>query len=575
MPLLAQLVIILTTALIGGLVAYKLKFPLILGYIITGVLIAWVSNVFLQKTQTITAASDIGIVFLMFTLGLQFSLSKLAGFGKVIFLGSILQIVLTAGFGILLLPWFGFSPFLALFLGTAFSLSSTAVVVKIFSDKGEEDSLSAEIATGWLLVQDLATLPLMIFLPSLAKALSSGSGALWGTLVLSKSIAVSLGMLFVLFFVGRKIIPFFLQKIVATKSRELLLVAVVCVCLSCAYIASFFGLSLSLGAFFAGFLIATTPIHQAVFSEVRPLRDIFSILFFVSLGMLLPASFFISNIGIILLLTLVVLGIKFILSATLVLALGYHTKTAWKVGLSIANVGEFAFVLASISFAQGTLPEYVYYIILSVTTASLAISTPLLSHADGIYRRGRKILIQVIPKSAKVFAKLDRKMDNEIFTLTNHVIVLGHGRVGSQITKALTLAKIPYLVVEYNYRIVSYLRSIGVPSIYGDPAEIDVLSFTNISQSRGLVVTIADSRTQYEVISHCRSISPTIPIVCRTHHESEREYLQSLGVESIVQPEFEAAVAMSESLLNFLHVDKKDIQLHIDVLKKEYGHHAS
>jgi len=570
MALVGDLVLILFIAMVFGFVAYKVKFPLVVGYLIGGAGASWFLADFVHIGEVESVAA-IGLALLMFTLGLEFSLKRLRSLGEIIILGSLLQIILTIICGIFFFPFFGYDLYNSFFLGAVFSLSSTAVVVKILTDRGEIDSLHGEIAVGWLLVQDLATLPLIVLLPAIGGAMQSGGTLLWSFLSVARAMAVSIFGLIVILLLGRKIIPFLIEKVAQTKIRELLLLSVVLICLAFAYVSNNVGFSFALGAFLGGMVIASTAANHAVFSEVRPLRDIFSIIFFVSLGFLLDPNFLWQNLPLILFLTVMLILGKFLLSSLLVLVLGYHTRVAFFVGVMLTSVGEFAFILGQIGKTQGLIGNETYMLILSITMMSLIISSPLIVGMERIYRIVRGILKRYFTFLVPIFKSFDEQKLDKTLTYSEHAVVLGHGRVGKYISHALFSSGIEYVVVDYNNHIIKNLRKSGIAVIYGDPSEIDVLKAANVDKAKVVVIAIPDRFATEVIISHCLSLNPNIIIICRTHHEEDQNKLKELGVEVLIQPEFEAALSITGKLLKLYNLNLPYIEDRIATLKKEHG----
>ncbi|MBM3205877.1 sodium:calcium exchanger, partial [Candidatus Shapirobacteria bacterium] len=364
--LIAGLTVVLVIAFLGGFLARKIKQPAVVGYLIAGILISFLTNKFLQIKDLISLFSEIGIAFLMFTLGLGLSLDYLKRVKTVALWGGVIQILLVIILGVFLFPLFGFDFYTSLFMGCAFSLSSTAIVVKILSEKGEVETLPGEIMLGWLLVQDLAVLPMVAVLPTLS------AGQNFSVLLLSVVKAVF--VLAAVWFLGRNLVPKFIAWVADFGSRELLLIAVVALCLLTAILTSALGLSLALGAFLAGLVVAKTSENHAIFAEVRPLRDLFSIVFFVSLGIFLNPYFFASHLLTVLGLTALVIFFKFLIVTALVFYLGYHIKTALIVGMGLIQVGEFAFILSRIGFNAGLIGENDHSLILSVALLTILIT---------------------------------------------------------------------------------------------------------------------------------------------------------------------------------------------------------
>ncbi len=554
-------------AFLGGFLAKKLKQSTIIGYLLAGILLgSWLISR-LQATQILVGLAEIGIAFLMFTIGLELSFKRLYRVRDVVLWGAILEILGVIVLGVLFLQVFGFDFYSSLFMAAAFSLSSTAVVVKILSEKGELDTLHGEIMLGWLLIQDLAVLPMVIILPAVAGV---GDGG-WGELIFS--VAKAAVFLVVVILLGRKILPFVIGKVADLKSRELLLLAVVAVCLFLALISASLGLSIALGAFLAGIIISETSERHAVFSQIRPLRDIFSILFFVSLGMFLTPKFLMVNLLQILGLSLGVMVFKFLIILILIFYLGYHAKTAILVSLGLVQVGEFAFVLASLGMSQGLIDSQIYSLILSVAVLSLLATPGLILFAPKLYLSLRKISQKRFPKIYnRLFTRYDSfKPHAAGLDLENHVIICGHGRVGSWIARALRMIGVPFVVIDYDHQVINQLKEKDIPVLYGDPADIDVLDYAQVEKAKVVVIAIPDRATQEMVVANCQTLNPKVKIITRIHYEGDQSRLKSLGVTSIIQPEFEAALSIIHRALQFFGVAQEEVANKIKRIKIEHG----
>lgn len=566
-----NLLIVLLTAFVSGSVAKKMRLPLIVGYLFGGILIGNFLSHYLSQSGAIDSIAQVGVILLLFTLGLEFSPEKLKDMGLTIVLGSLIQILLTIVASIMVFPLFGFNFYASLFLGAVFSLSSTAVALKTLSDKGEVETLHGEMASGWLFMQDLYTLPIIILLPALGLAMNGGGVSVASFLVFFKSMLIAGGTFFLVLLLGKNIVPYLLEKAADFRSRELMLLAAISFCLIFAYFFQMMGLSYGIGAFLAGVLLSSSSAHHGIFSEVRPLRDLFATVFFVSLGFILNPGFILSSFSLILTLVVFVIVLKFVISVVLLFLLGYHTKTATLVGFSLISVGEFAFVLAIMGISAHLITQVTYMTILSVSFISLIISVPILYAGDKIYYIARNWFRTNMPLVYKALLKFDRLPLEGVNTLSNHVVVLGHGRVGKYICKALSLAQIPYIVVEYNHKLVKFLRKRGVNVIYGDPAEIDVLEFASVREAKVLILAYADRHTQEMVVVNALALNPGIKIICRTHFDEDQKKLKELGVDSVVQPEFEAAISMTEKLLRILLVDDSEIETKLRHLRSHQG----
>lgn len=554
-------------AFLGGFIAKKLKQSTVIGYLLAGVLLgSWLINYF-QASAVLSGLAEVGVAFLMFTIGLELSFKRLYQVRDIVLWGGILEILGVIVLGVLILPVFGFDFYSSLFMAAAFSLSSTAVVVKILSEKGELDTLHGEIMLGWLLIQDLAVLPMVVVLPAVAGV----GGGSWGGLIFS--VAKALLFLVLALLLGRKIIPFVIGKVADLKSRELLLLAVVSICLFLALVSAAQGLSIALGAFLAGIIISETSERHAVFSQIRPLRDIFSILFFVSLGMFLTPKFLMVNLPQILGLSLGVISLKFLIILILTFYLGYHARTRILVSLGLVQVGEFAFILASLGISRGLIDSDIYSLILSVAILTLLVTPGLIYAAPRFYLLLRKVSQKHFPKIYyRLFTRYDSfKPHAAGLDLENHVIICGHGRVGGWIARALRILGVPFVVIDYDHQVINKLREKDIPVLYGDPADIDVLDYAQVEKAKVVIIAIPDEATQEMVVANCQTLNPKAKIISRVHHESDQSRLKALGVTTIIQPEFEAALSIIHRSLQFFGVTPEEVANKIKRIKIEHG----
>lgn len=566
------LILVLSTAFAGGIIARKLKLPLMVGYLLSGIIAGNLLSNYFQIGESIKSIAELGIILLLFTMGLEFSLARLKEFGEVIIFGSLVQVLLCIVVSVILYPMLGMDFYTSLFLGAAFSLSSTAVVLKSLSDRGELETLHGELSSGWLFMQDLYTLPLIIVLVAVGGMIKGDNVGILAFFTFAKSIILAFVSFLVILIMGKRTVPFFIEKIADVKSRELLIIASVLFCLLFAYIFNFLGLSYALGAFLAGILLSSSSSHHGIFAEIRPLRDLFATVFFVSLGFIVNPAFIISNWSIILTFVILVISIKFLISVILVFLLGYHTKTAALVGVSLISVGEFAFILAIMGISGKLISYENYMIIISVSFITLILAVPVIAVSDKVYYILRSFVKNKFP-GLHIFIqrKTDRMPETHTFDLMDHVVVLGHGRVGKYICRALSYSNISYVVVDYNHKLVKYLRSQGVNVIYGDPAEIDVLKFARIKNAKAVIIAYADRHTQESVVLNILSLNSGVKIICRTHFDEDGKKLKSLGVDAVIQPEFEAAISMTEKLLGHLHHNPKEIEEKLRNIRSNQG----
>jgi len=567
---LLYLLVILSAAFFGGALFKKFGQPPVIGYLLAGTVLGILFGTSYTH-EVVELLSELGIVLLLFTLGLEFSFHKLSQMVKVALIGGVIQIIITIWLQSLLMLWLGFDLVSSLFASAAFSLSSTAVVIKILSDRGELDSLPGEIMVTWLIIQDLAVLPMFVFLPVIVK-IAQGATHVSEPTNIARLVFVTSLVLVVFIGLGKKLIPWFIGRVANLNNRELLLVSVFTIAVAGALFTQLIGLSAALGAFLAGLLIAESSQQHAVFSEIRPLRDLFALLFFATLGLVLPAGFLFAHFPMILILTLSVIVVKFLVVGLLTAYLGYHPKTVFTVGLGLIEVGEFAFILARVGLNDKIISQDIYGYILSVALLSILIAPPLFLAAPVLYKKLREVSkTKLAPLYLTFFTPFEYGTTIEQLPFANHVVLCGYGRVGKYIGKALQLSRIPFVVVEYNHHKTSALRAAGLNVVYGDPADYDILDYAQVDKAKALVIAIPDLHTQQEVISNSLKLNQDILIYCRSHHEEHQKHLKNLGVTAVVQPEFEAALSITDKILTRFGANKRDIEMKLTQLKVEHG----
>lgn len=575
MSLITTFLLLLAAAIGGGAIAIRFKLPSILGYIAGGIVVGSLLPRGMDR-NLIDIVAQSGVTLLLFALGLEFSFHKLRRILHAIAWPTVAQILLTFFIVLMVLTLLqvGFVP--ALYLSAAAALSSTAIVVKLLSERGELDSVPGEVAVGWLVVQDLAVIPILILLTAVSQ--TGGHATVLASL---GSVTVAMlkagAVLALVWYLGRYGIPKLLNVVASFRNRELLLLTTVGIVFFVGLITYAVGLSIALGAFLAGLMIAETSQNHAVFAEIRPLRDLFAVVFFVSLGMTLPIASIVSVWQIVFVLTLSVIFIKGMIVFGLLRFMGYHRKTAFLVGLFLTQVSEFGFVLAKTGVAAGVLNESHSAILIAVTFFTIAINAPLIHRSNDVYYA----LLGFMKKFPKLFqekqestvlggmSRGDTAVDPR--ALSDHVVICGYGRVGRYIGRALQMAGIPFLVVDYNQATLKSLKENSIETIYGDPADKDVLIYANVEHARAIVVAIPDRHTQELVIGNALSLNRRIRIICRTHHEEDQRHLKSMGVHVVVQPEFEAALSIVGRLLTEFGVNDDDIAGKMSRLKIEHG----
>jgi len=570
-PLITEIAIVVLAAFLGGLTAHRFKIPLVVGYLVVGLVFGSVYSEKIQSREFINFFSEIGIALLLFTLGLEFSLDRLKVVGRPAITAGVVQILFTAILGLLFIPAILNIDYKeALFLGFAVSLSSTAVVVKILYDRGEIDTPYGELQVGWLIAQDLAVLPLMVFLPLLSDRGVGETDGIWGIIV---PVFKSGLLLYLTLVLGRKIIPILFKKLALFNNRELLLLASFAFAIIFSALTNELGMSFALGAFLAGLILSTASVNHEVFAEVRPIRDLFASIFFVSIGFLVSISFLIKNIIPILLLTLFVIFFKFAIVFFVSLFLKYHTKTAFLTGVGLFQIGEFSFILASMGRSEGILEDRLVSILTASAILTLIISPFASLRAPLFYK---KIFTFLKIKYPKFYNKFFKSKDMRVSfptreELKGHVLVIGFGRVGRQICHILDIANTSYVVIDQNLKSLDYLKRQGKPYVYGDAIEGEILELAGIKNAKAVVVAIGDVTDSELILNHSLRLNPKAKFVARAHKDIDAARLKIRGVASVIQPEFEASISLARAAL-YAHdaLDIKDIESYLARARKEY-----
>lgn len=565
--LVTTFMLLLAAAIGGAALASRLKLPSILGYIVGGVI---VGNLFptIIDHSLVGMVSESGVTLLLFALGVEFSFHKLHKVFRSILWPTMAQILLTVLIVLFLLLGLQMSFLPALYLSAAAALSSTAIVVKLLSEKGELDTMPGEVATGWLVLQDLAVVPMLILL-SAASGVVSGSGSLLTAFEAMGLAVLKAGALIgVILYLGRQGVPKLLSAVAGLRNRELFLLTTIGIVFLIGLSTYAIGLSIALGAFLAGLLVAETSQNHAVFAEIRPLRDLFAVVFFVSLGMALPVATIGSVLPTVLLLTFSVIVIKGLVTYGLLRFIGFHRKPAFTVSLFLTQVSEFGFILAQSGLAVGALTPVHTATLVAVTFLTIVISAPLISHNHDVYYAFSGFL----KKFPKLFPELGETLPQASgYPIANHVVICGYGRVGRYIGRALQMASIPFLVIDYNQHALKELKEAGILTVYGDPADKDVLDYAQVDFARAVVIAIPDRHTQEMIIGNSLSLNRRVKIICRTHHEEDQRHLKSLGVQTVIQPEFEAALTIVAKLFSDFGVPEEEIAGKMSRLKIEHG----
>ena len=536
MELVADLTLVLVAALAGGFIAHRIGQPLIVGYIVAGIAVGpFTGGLRVRHVEGIEQLAELGVALLLFALGLEVSFRELAPVRMVALAGASLQIVLTIALGAALALGLGWAWQPALWFGALIALSSTMVALKTLQAQGRIGTLSSRVMLGMLVVQDLAVVPLMIVLPELSKP----AGGLMHVLLATGRAFLLLGLTVV---VATRVVPKLMALVARWNSRELFLLTITTVALGVGYAASTFGLSLALGAFIAGLVINESEYAHQALSDVTPLRDVFGMLFFVSVGMLLdPAVIWRHAATLALVIGVVAVG-KAAIFAVIVRAFGYRRVVPLAVGLTLFQVGEFAFVLARVGLASGAITRDLYALVLNTAVATMALTPVVSSATTRIYRRVRG------PQTREPLQAVNIPDAG----LTGHVVIAGAGRVGRTIAEALSSQKLPQVLIELDDRRFQQARTAGLAVIYGDASQTVVLEAAHLSRASALLVTVPAYTDVRAIVHTSRHIRPALTIVARADSPDAVRELYALGIEDVTSPEVEAAIEMTrEALIRF------------------------
>ncbi|MCB0290903.1 MAG: cation:proton antiporter [Calditrichaeota bacterium] len=553
MGIASDIVMIVLFALAGGIIANFLKQPLILGYILAGVLIGPHTGIItVSDIHDIEMLAEIGVALLLFALGLEFSLNELKPVRNIALIGTPLQMLLTMGYGYLIGYAFGWEWKDALWLGALMSVSSTMVVLKTFMSKGLLGTLSSRVMIGMLIVQDLAIVPLMIILPQLNDPAS-------GLPVVGLAALKAAIFLLLIFVLGTRLLPRLMRYAASWNSREFFLLTITALGLGIGYGTHFFGLSFALGAFVVGMVLSESDYGYQALSDIIPLRDIFGLLFFTSVGMLLDLRFLAANFQTVaLLIVLVVVG-KGIIFAVISRLFGYGNVVPIAVGLGLFQVGEFSFVLARVGINTGSISTELYSLILTTAVVTMfltpfiaGLTNPLYSLKKSWFRHEHLETIN-LPREG----------------LHDHIVIAGCGQVGQNIARILKRLALNFVVIELDHRRIEQAKSDGLPAVYGDASQDIVLEAAQIGQARLLIITIPSAVAANAIVDHARKLNKHLSIVARATNAEHMVELHEKGVYEVVQPEFEASLELTRQALIHLNIPLNKIHDFTDLVHKE------
>ncbi|MFO7967478.1 MAG: cation:proton antiporter [Archaeoglobaceae archaeon] len=545
--LLQQIIIIFGLSVVVVYTFNRLNLPTIVGFILTGVLVGPHGLELIKMTQ-VESLAELGVILLLFTIGIEFSLDKLSSMKNTVLVGGALQVIITILAGFAIAQYLGRPIGESVFIGFLLSLSSTAIVLKTFQERAEVETPHGHVSLGILIFQDVAIVLMILFTPMLTGEMNNLGYTMLQ--LLAKGMAIIL-----LVIIGaRWVVPFILYQIAKTRSRELFLLTIIVIGLSIAWITSSVGLSLALGAFLAGLIISESEYSHQVMDDILPFRDVFLSFFFISIGTLLNVSFFYQYLPIILLIFAGILVIKAIMVGAATTLLGYPLRTVVLVALALSQIGEFSFILSKTGLEYGLLTESTYQLFLSTSVLTMAATPFIISIAP---RFSDYFLRLPIPSRLKT----DRYDGVEVQKVSkkDHLIVIGYGVSGKHLAQAARAGNIPYIIIEMNPETVRKERARGEPIYYGDATRESVLEMANIKDARTMVVVINDPTATRRIVELARSLNQAVHIIARTRFVGEVNPLYHLGADEVIPEEFETSVEIFTRVLRKYLVPRDEI----------------
>ncbi len=549
--LISTIVMGLVLAFALGALAHRLKISPLVGYLLAGVIAGPFTPGFVADQNAATQLAEIGVILLMFGVGLHFSLDDLLSVKAIAIPGAIGQILVATLLGMGLAAALGWSLGAGIVFGLALSVASTVVLLRVMQERRLIETERGRIAVGWLIVEDLAMVVTLVLLPPLSAILLGGTGASIESLMTPLAITLGKVVAFVAFMliIGRRVIPWLLHYVAHTGSRELFRLAVLAIALGVAFgAAALFDVSFALGAFFAGMILSESPLSQQAASETLPLRDAFAVLFFVSVGMLFDPTILIREpLPVLATLLIIMLG-KSAAAFVIVRAFGHPVSTALTISASLAQIGEFSFILAGLGVALSLLPEQGQDLILAGAILSIMLNPAVFSLLDWKMKRWERS--RPVEDAATTGVETPTREEIPVTTLTDHIVLIGYGRVGSYLGAELRRAGAPLLVIESNVDLVHHLKSEGIEAIDGNAADPDVLKAANLAAARCLMVAVPNAFEGGQAVEQARAIHAGLSIIARAHSEAEIQHLRQHGASVVVMAEHELAKTMLASVPN-------------------------
>jgi CPA2 family monovalent cation:H+ antiporter-2 len=551
-----ELLVVLLAATAIALVFERLRMQAVLGFLLAGAVIGPHGLGVLSDIERIHELAEIGMIFLMLTIGLEFSFKRLQGLKKLAILGGSAQIALSIAISILFAHWMGWTVYQGFVLGSVIALSSTAVVFRNLLDRAELDTQHGRIAVAILVFQDLAVGPLLIFITSFGQPADSMAVSI---LVSLAKAALLLGSLLI---ISKYFLPKLMRWIALSRSREIFLLATVLLCFGASWVSARLGLSAALGAFFAGMMLANTDYHYQISGEITPFRHIFVSIFFISIGLLFDAGFVFTNATTVLPMVGLVLLVNWVVITVVVLAFGYPPRVAVITGIILSQIGEFSFLLLDTAKKGSLIDDVLFQNILSAAVITIFLTPFLFNLVPSLMRLTGKIpFFGLSPTGA------NQEHRDKARRLKGHIVLCGYGTAGQDLAASLMLEKIPFVVVDMNPQNVGKARNHHLQVIYGDAMNEHLLKEVAIEKAKAIVISFGDASSIAEIVRAVRRISPEILIVLRARFERDVAWMYELGADVVVMEELEVSLELTRAILGHFGIEPDVLKTHLDRIR--------
>jgi CPA2 family monovalent cation:H+ antiporter-2 len=554
---LRELIIVLTATISIVFVFQKLRLPTIVGFLLAGVIIG-PHGLGLVGSGEVDTLAEVGLVLLLFTIGLEFSLEEILGFQRRIIWAGLLQVAVTIVVVLSVALLFGAALEVGIFYGFLVALSSTAIVLRLYKDRDEINSIQGRLAAGILLIQDICIVPLILLVPMLARA-GQGSVLEIGWTLLKTAVALAL-----IIWAARKWVPWLLRQVALLRNREIFVLFVVLICLGTAWLTSESGLSLALGALVAGLVVSESELSHQIVADILPLRHTFSGIFFISIGMLLSIPTLARDIVTPVIELLLMIGIKGLVVFLIIRGLYRSVRLGALLAFSLAQIGEFSFILAKTGIAYGLLSAREEQTFLAASILSMIATPFLIRYGHGVAYGMEAMTGASAPRVGVAEAGAGAASRQE------HVIIVGYGLNGQNLARVLKEVGIPYRILEMDPDLVRVARSVEEPIFFGDATRPEILRQAGVVAARVIVVAISDPVATARVVSQARALTPALFIVVRTRYVAEIEHLYRLGANQVIPEEFETSIEIFARVLQEFHVPRNVIALQVDLIRREH-----